>query len=132
MEDIKLSYSDTLAKKRTELAVQRTSMALERSIMAWLRTSLSMVGFGFTIFSFLTSMQERGLASAMRDTAPRDIGLFLVSMGVAASFFGSYEYWKGLKDLRKNNEGVTMKWFPIAATASMGVLGLLLIVRIAI
>ncbi|MCJ7500777.1 DUF202 domain-containing protein [bacterium] len=130
MEDLKLSYSDTLAKKRTAMAVQRTAMALERSIMAWLRTSLSMVGFGFTIFKFLASMQAQGLTADMRDTAPRDIGLFLVTLGVAASFFGSWEYWKGLKDLGKEHEGVKMKWFPIVATGSMGVLGLLLIVRI--
>jgi putative membrane protein len=121
---------DILAKKRTALAVQRTAMGLERSIMAWLRTSLAMVGFGFTIFKFLASMQEQGLTANMRDTAPRDIGLFLVTMGVAASFFGSWEYWKGLKDLGKEFEGVKVKWFPIAATGSMGALGLLLIVRI--
>ena len=125
MEDIK----DTLAIKRTAMAVQRTAMALERSIMAWLRTSLSMVGFGFTIFKFLASMQEQGLTANMRDTAPRDIGLFLVTLGVAASFFGSWEYWKGLKDLGKEYENVKVKWFPIVATGSMGALGLLLILR---
>jgi putative membrane protein len=104
-------------------------MALERSIMAWLRTSLSMVGFGFTIFKFLTTMQEKGLTASMRDTAPREIGLFLLIMGVAASVFGSYEYWRGMKVLGEQYEGVTMKWFPVVATGSMGALGLLLILR---
>lgn len=34
------------------LALERTRLALERTMMGWMRTAVSMIGFGFTIFKF--------------------------------------------------------------------------------
>src|SRR5829696_3896673 len=36
----------------TRLAVERTRLANERTLMAWIRTSTSLIAFGFTIFKF--------------------------------------------------------------------------------
>jgi putative membrane protein len=33
----------------TLLAMQRNLMAADRTLMAWIRTSLSLIGFGFTL-----------------------------------------------------------------------------------
>ncbi|MGB0437426.1 MAG: DUF202 domain-containing protein, partial [Mycobacterium sp.] len=33
----------------TRLAVDRTRLAAERTLMAWIRTSTSLIAFGFTI-----------------------------------------------------------------------------------
>jgi putative membrane protein len=45
--------SDTELKTSDILALDRTRMAAERTLMAWVRTALSMIGFGFTIYKFL-------------------------------------------------------------------------------
>jgi hypothetical protein len=43
--------SDTELKITDILALDRTRMASERTLMAWVRTALSMISFGFTIWS---------------------------------------------------------------------------------
>ena len=45
--------ADDHGQYRTHLAVLRTLMGADRSLMAWIRTALSLVGFGFTIYKFL-------------------------------------------------------------------------------
>lgn len=40
--------ANELAVERTDLALERTVMAASRSLMAWIRTSLSLISFGFT------------------------------------------------------------------------------------
>jgi putative membrane protein len=73
--------TNELAQDRTDMAWGRTVMALERSMMAWIRTSLSLIGFGFTIFKFLQTMQNAP-GSRMRENAPRNLGLFLIFLGM--------------------------------------------------
>ena len=39
-------------------------MAADRTLMAWIRTTLSMISFGFTIYKFLQAMFESGKSRA--------------------------------------------------------------------
>ena len=43
-------------KLNDRLAIDRTRLAAERSLMAWIRTALSMIAFGFTIYKFLQAL----------------------------------------------------------------------------
>ena len=53
----------------------RTRAAVERTLMAWLRTAVSLIGFGFTIVQFLERMQELpGANPAVHPAAPRYLG----------------------------------------------------------
>ena len=45
--------SEKELKLNDQLAIDRTRLAAERSLMAWIRTALSMIAFGFTIYKFL-------------------------------------------------------------------------------
>jgi putative membrane protein len=108
--------SNELAQDRTELAVQRTLMAASRSLMAWVRTGLSMIGFGFTIYKFL-SAEAQGVA---RD--PRNVGLFLISLGILSILFGAIEYRQTVGDLRRNFGGKFRK-YPLILAALVGGVG---------
>jgi len=44
----------------TKLAVDRTRLAYERNLMAWVRTAVSLITFGFTIYN---SSNSRGANS---------------------------------------------------------------------
>jgi putative membrane protein len=78
----------------------RTIMAADRTLMAWIRTSLSMLSFGFTIYKFLEAyVPPRGAAAS--DIA-RPIGLFLAGMGTLSIVMGTIEYWATLKDIGRN------------------------------
>lgn len=55
----KLSVKRTeYSRERRDLALQRTHLANQRTFQAWIRTSLSLVGFGFGIAKFLSSISE--------------------------------------------------------------------------
>ena len=63
--------TDTELKLADILALERTRLAAERSLMAWVRTALSMISFGFTIYKFMqaSSGTKRGSRSAAAGTA---------------------------------------------------------------
>ena len=92
--------SDELAQMRTDLAVDRTLMAADRSLMAWVRTSLSMISFGFTIYKVIEAFQQQGGQVHSANMA-RNVGLFLTGLGTVAAVTGTLEYWYRLKALRQ-------------------------------
>jgi putative membrane protein len=82
------------------LSLMNTLMAADRTLMAWIRTSLSMLSFGFTIYKILEEFQtvEKLI---VRTTVPRDAGLFLTGLGTLAMVMGTIEYWETLRTLHQ-------------------------------
>jgi putative membrane protein len=66
------------------LALDRSQLAAERTLMAWVRTALSMISFGFTIYKFLQFLQEEGRLPVLRLQTPRNVGLTLIGIGTFA------------------------------------------------
>ena len=93
MSDIELKTSDILALDRTRLAAERT-------LMAWVRTALSMISFGFTIYKFLQVLQEQSPLPVLRPQSPRNVGLTLVGIGTFAVTIACVQHWKYVKKLR--------------------------------
>src|ERR1700755_3084179 len=87
------------ARDANDLAQERTPMAADLSLMAWLRTALSMISFGFTIYKLLQGFAEKG-GELGRAGSPRNIGLFLTGLGTVAMIMGLVEYWHRLQVLR--------------------------------
>jgi putative membrane protein len=58
----------------TALAEERTDVALDRTLMAWVRTTLSVISFGFTIFKFFQYFQQTGEAAKWRPEMPKNLG----------------------------------------------------------
>jgi putative membrane protein len=71
----------------------RTRMSVERTLMAWLRTAISLIGFGFTIVQFFDRMQDMpGVKPAHFPEAPRYLGLALIFCGIAALLISVWQY----------------------------------------
>jgi len=83
------------------LAVMNTLMAADRTLMAWIRTSLSLLSFGFTIYKILQGFQDVSGKFVVRMDAPRNVGLFLTGMGTLAMVMGTLEYFHTLKVLHQ-------------------------------
>ena len=86
------------------MSFQRTRMAADRTLMAVIRTSLSLIGFGFTIFQFFQRLREQNTPSGGGGSARR-FGVALVALGVGMLIFGivyHVQYMLGLRQLRKS------------------------------
>jgi putative membrane protein len=78
----------------------RTRLALERTLMAWVRTSVALIGFGFTIVQFFAHLHEMNdVAAAHRPEAPRYLGMALIATGVIAMLVSVWQYRKVVRYL---------------------------------
>lgn len=85
-------YGTKLAEDRTNLALVRTRLALERTLDAWVRTGISMIGFGFTIYKFLQELQQKQGFLPDRPHAARNFGLALVITGILGLIAAIYQH----------------------------------------
>src|ERR1700692_3263859 len=89
------------AKGHVDLGVSRTVMAADRTLMAWIRTSLSMLSFGFTIYKFLLYVKESLAHGAMQAEGPRRFAIVLIAMSAVSMLFGLIDYYGMLKQYGK-------------------------------
>src|SRR3546814_17366829 len=80
-----------------DLGELRTVMAADRTLMAWIRTALSMLSFGFTIYKVLESMADAG--PIQNTKSPQPVGLVLAGLGGGSLLLGTIGYWRRLRDL---------------------------------
>ena len=115
----KLDPKTQAAKKPSNWSVLSTRLASERTLMAALRTSLSLIGFGFTIYKFFEAMRTTlGEGGPIRVHGPRRLGLTLVALGVLVLVGGACQHWLFLKRLRKE----TGQEFPVSVSLIAAVL----------
>ena len=69
-----------LASRQASLAFERTLVSLDQFLMSSIRTSLSLIGFGFAMFLFFN---QAGVEAGVDLRVPaRNFGLSLVALGV--------------------------------------------------
>jgi putative membrane protein len=78
----------------------RTRLSLERTLMAWIRTAVSLIGFGFTIVQFFERLQAMpGVNPARLPQAPYYLGLGLIACGILALVVSIWQYHSALRYL---------------------------------
>ncbi|MFN0144505.1 MAG: YidH family protein [Mycobacterium sp.] len=82
----------------TQLSWMRSDLSNLRTLLSWARTSVSMIGFGFTIYNFYRGFLEN-LATAGRADGARNLGLALVAAGTLAMAVGVLNYHSIAKSL---------------------------------
>ncbi len=99
METESSEPSNVPGQEKTDFAVLNIVFAAERTMMSVLRTSLSFISFGFTIYTFLQYVRE-GEGLPVRESGPRIISLALISIGLFILITGSWQHWEFLKQFR--------------------------------
>lgn len=72
----------------------RTQMGLQRTLMAAVRTSVSLIGFGFTVAQFFQRLQTNASDDVrqLNPEIPRNLGLVLIAAGVISLMTFTYQY----------------------------------------
>lgn len=111
-----------------DLAFERTRMAAERTLIAWLRTALSMISFGFTIYRVLEDMP----GPKLRPNGPRNLGLTLIALGTVGLILGCVQHRTLLKQLGYSSS-LGARW-SLAMTVAVAVclMGVLAFVSVAL
>jgi putative membrane protein len=76
----------------TQLSWMRSDLSNLRTLLAWARTSVSMIGFGFTIYNFYRGFLE-DIGGTRGDDAARNLGLALVAAGTLAMLVAVWNFW---------------------------------------
>ena len=124
-----------LASCQASLAFERTLVTLDQSLMSAIRTSLSLIGFGFAMVLFFHQLGNE--VGANLQVPARNFGLSLVAMGVGLITIGLIGHRRRFKSLRARMdelhsrrllfEGCPHKGSPIAILAMLLLLSGLLV-----
>jgi putative membrane protein len=100
--------------------------------MAWVRTGLSLISFGFTIYKFLDYSRQQ-LVSVGKDlsgiSSPKLVGLLLIAMGILSLVFGTIENISTIRALR-GRFSVRRKKYALLMALMVTVFGLILFLGI--
>ena len=71
----------------------RTRLSVERTMMSWIRTAVSLIGFGFAIVQFFERLQQMSdVRAANYPKAPQYLGLALIASGILALLISIWQY----------------------------------------
>ena len=105
------------------LALVRTSFSAERSAMAWMRTSVSLYAFGFSLTKFFDYL-EGEMGSEQSWVGPRRFGLLLVGLGILALILATVEQLRRSRKIRGLGlPAISRLSLPIVAAAALLVIG---------
>ena len=93
----------------TELARERSRQATDRTLMAWVRTALSLIGFGFGIAQFQDLFVQAGGGSRPLEHVNNAFifGLSFIILGIAGLSAATYQHWRILEQIKQNRFNYT-------------------------
>src|SRR3974390_2110938 len=89
--------------QNTRLALRRSFLATERTLMAWIRTSISMIGFGFTLAKLFQSLAASNVlirGPAGNVWTGEGVGMLLITLGTFVLVVAVFDHHRGVKQLR--------------------------------
>jgi putative membrane protein len=82
----------------TKLAFDRTRLAHDRTIMAWIRTSTSLITFGFGVYKFF-QFEHRKTEPVDAIFGPREFALIMISTGLLCLLLATIQHRRDRNEL---------------------------------
>ncbi len=92
-----------------ELAKERNRAAAERTLMAWIRTSLSLIGFGFGIDRVVTALHAQFGDTINPFRLSRILGLSFIALGAFGLLAASLDHQQELRLIRRDDYTYTSR-----------------------
>jgi len=87
---------------QADLARERNRAAAERTLMAWIRTNLSLIGFGFGIDRIVSAIHSLAPAADINSVRlSRILGLAYISLGIYAMIVAAVEHRQELRRIQR-------------------------------
>ena len=87
----------------TELAKERNRAAEERTLMAWIRTCLSLISFGFGIYSIVSILNQE-LGGALNPIRlSRILAISFIVLGTFAMLAAAVDYRRQVRRIQRND-----------------------------
>ena len=115
----------------TRLAYSRTFLAHERTLMAWVRTSSSLITFGFSIYKFFQLEQGVGKQfGTAQVVGPRQFAIILIVIGIVALLLSTVQHRRQMQILKREYENVPASAAGLVAglISILGVLAILVVI----
>lgn len=118
---------ETELKVSDKLAIGRTELAQERTLMATVRTSVSLISFGFTIAKFFQDLKTMKVLGDGTNVPSSRLGLWLVIIGTVYIIASTIQHRLVLKSLHYEGENQRISFTFILAII-IALLGISLVV----
>lgn len=124
MTDERKAAGAVVEDPATEMARERTRKAADRTMMAWVRTGLSLIGFGIGLGE-LRDVLGGGKEWGRADTA----GLLFICIGIISMVFASFEFMSRERHLDRREyafkKGIP---FPVIVALTLAAIGVFALV----
>jgi putative membrane protein len=112
----------------TQLAIERTRLAHERTLMAWIRTSTSLIAFGFTIFKFFQYLATEEHRHTI--VSPWVVGIVMILLGLTALVLAWLQHRQAMAALQAEGGATPYSLAGVMAglIAGLGLLALVVVV----
>jgi putative membrane protein len=112
---------------QTKLSIERTMLSHERTLMAWVRTSTSLISFGFTIYKFFQYLRDSQTAAPRGLIGPREFALMMITIGIVALALATLGHRRSLTALHAQYGVMVPPSLATTVSYLVGVFGVLLL-----
>lgn len=111
-------------------ALVRTAFSSEQTLMSWMRTSVSLFTFGFSISQFFNYLGEQQ-GGAQLSAGPRRLGIALISLGILALLLATVEHVHRLRKLEGQGlQRLKQYLLPFGSSAVLLAIGILALLSV--
>lgn len=129
-EDKQTEAAEAPRDLRLPGALVRTVLSSEQTLMAWVRTSVSMFTFGFSIaqfFQYLSLKQEDPVFS----TGPRRLGMSLICVGLLMLLLAMADHVRMIRQMRRQGlPADSQSSLPFGSAIALLAIGLVALVSV--
>ena len=110
-----------------EAPISTTELAYERTTMAWIRTAISLISFGFTIYKFFDLFKKEE-ATPHGIFGPRRLALSMIGLGLFSLLAAVLQRWHDNK--RIPGAGSMRHSLATIVAALVGIIGVLTFITV--